>query len=323
MVPLIYVWMNSRLPDYGKRAIEYAKSLNPGREVILLCSEEVGKLEGVISVQIREDLKKKLGFDAPEIYSGELREFWRVTAERLLLLREYTLAHGIKAFFHAEVDNLVFNIAGLEDRLDMVGSGIFSPRDCMDRSFASFIYVNEVDSLSEPFDYFKSPFESRNEMEALGYMAKLSKRFFSLPTESFKENADNWKIVPAGECNGIFDAISIGQYLFGLSPHHRRYGESSNRHRNENCKIDLGNGTFLTDGMNLFVQLQGGEPIYRVFNVHVHSKTIDRAIEFVREASFARIINNGGQWSAATKLERIRYKIAGFKEAMGRHRRFR
>jgi hypothetical protein len=321
MVPLIYVWMNSRLPDYGKRAIEYAKSLNPDREVILLCSEEVGKLEGVISVQIRDELRKKLSFEAPEIYGGQLSDFWRVTAERLLLLREYTLSHGIRAFFHAEIDNLVFNIDGLEDRLNVIGSGIFSPRDCMERSFASFIYVNEVDSLGEPFEYFKSPFEARNEMEALGYMAKLSKKFFSLPTESFTENAENWKIVPARACDGIFDAISIGQYLFGLSPHHRRYGDSTNRHRNENCRIDIENSTFLTDGMNLFLQLQTGKPIYRVFNVHVHSKRIDRAIEFVRQASFARIINNGGQWSAATRLERIRYKIAGFKEALARRRR--
>ena len=55
-------------------------------------------------------------------------------------------------------------------------------------------------------------------MSAFGLYAQKSKNFFSLPTESFKENLRLFNTMHPHYTQGIFDAASIGQYCFGIDP---------------------------------------------------------------------------------------------------------
>jgi len=54
-------------------------------------------------------------------------------------------------------------------------------------------------------------------MQVLGDLARRNDHVISLPTESIL-NSSCIKFVSPNICDGLFDAASLGQYLFGIDP---------------------------------------------------------------------------------------------------------
>lgn len=125
----------------------------------------------------------------------------------------------VSSFFHAELDNIIFSLAGLSARLDQIGRGIFVPRDHYDRAIASLIYINDIDSLLALVNKisFSNVCRFVNDMQVLGDLARRNDHVISLPTESIL-NSSCIKFVSPNICDGLFDAASLGQYLFGIDP---------------------------------------------------------------------------------------------------------
>lgn len=81
-----------------------------------------------IKVFIIENEKNKLHLDLNiiKLFSSD---FLINTSLRFVYL-DYLIKHlKINEFFHAELDNAVFKLDGLEKKLDQFGDGLFVPRD--------------------------------------------------------------------------------------------------------------------------------------------------------------------------------------------------
>ena len=155
------------------------------------------------------------------IASGALNKnnnFWLFTSLRFEVLNYFIKKSNINSFFHAEIDNLLFNFDDLDDKFNQIGHGIFVPRDGKFRAIASFIYCNRPSCLDELLSLYSPPFNPENDMQALGIYANKSKYFFSLPTESYEYTKRIWKVLLPEITNGLFDAAAIGQYCLGIDP---------------------------------------------------------------------------------------------------------
>ena len=280
MTPIIFVWLGKSLPKFSLQSLLFAKKSNPRREVCFCLDNEP-------SVQARAFLEKSgvkllvLGkvknIDASGLDPEKLQfrgDLWVNTSLRFFYLKYLCRLLGLVKFFHAELDNAVFNLDGLDEKLDQCGHGLFVPRDASDRALASLIYCNRAESLSELIGLYSRATPPKHDMDALGmYSREYSNHFFSLSTESYAENREFWRMLEPAFLGGLFDAAAIGQYTLGVDPIHRKGRPSYNGFINENSKINWGGAVFDADGKNLFLSSSAkAADKYRLFNLHIHAK---------------------------------------------------
>ncbi len=215
-----------------------------------------------------------------EITSDLGDNFWTFTSLRFFVLRDYILSHQCTKFYHAELDNVIFQLEELDNRLDSVGKGLFVPRDSEDRAIASLIYCNSIPSMLLLCELYGNH-NIINDMHALGIFAQLyNNYFFSLPTESCKANSSLFDIVSPSICGGLFDAAAVGQYLFGIDPRHNRYRPTKSQFVNENSKVDWKKIKIRIDNNKRILLCDHSESdnsphSENLYNLHLHSKRPD------------------------------------------------
>lgn len=256
MHALIYVWIGSALPDWARVSLGLSKSTS-GVQTILLCSRAIGSVPEVSRQYFLEDFYSPHDFLSAryEHASAQFRDgFWIKVIERFFILEQFVRMYGYTNFFHAELDQLIFNIADLGSKLDEFGFGCFCPRDDINRGIASLIYVNDTGALKAFTDLALTKIKfDFNDMDLLGELLRHSNKFFSLPTEAvFASDKANlpFKCVAQNFTGGIFDAAAIGQFLFGIDRRNcsgRLFNGFENENRGCNLwalkyEIDLQNG---------------------------------------------------------------------------------
>jgi hypothetical protein len=323
MMRLIYVWLGPVLPAWARISLMLSKNTS-GLETVLLCNRSVGDVSEVSTQYYLEDF-----YIPPDVLRGngnDLRVkfrhgFWIKTTERFFVLEQFVKKFSHENIFHAELDNLIFNIADLGEKLDTVGSGLFCPRDAVDRGIASLIYINNQKSLSEFTNLALGRLNyDSNDMDILGCLLNESKNFYSLPTEiSFKSSSPPpWVYVTSETASGIFDAAALGQFLFGIDPRNCN-GLLYNGFENENKGYDLWK-------LNFEIDLQYGKATVRdsgnskeanLYNIHVHSKLFKQFLIDGRIETIIQKINAGEKTRmslniGSNRLARFALRIAGF-----------
>jgi hypothetical protein len=287
---LIFIWIGVNHPCFLFNSIKFAHQQNSNKNIILL-AHKLPKVWLNALNKIGVELIDYEIFDStymqinPEslAYTGE---FWINTSLRFCYLKEVVFRLKIEKFFHAELDNAIFNLDGLDGKLDRCGNGLFVPRDASDRAIASLIYCNRPESLRELTALYSSATPPKHDMDALAmYSRDYPSHFFSLPTESYAKNRGSWRILAPDFLGGLFDAAAIGQYMLGVDPIHRKGRPSYNGFINENSKINWDEVVFDTDGKNLFLGTSGkAADNYRLYNLHIHAKNWK---------AFKSLLNNG------------------------------
>lgn len=293
--PLIYVWIGSKLPAWGLTSLELTRAYSPSRTMILIVDEEpanAAHLDAIdVEVWVRPKVHNENKFE--ELNTQFRGGFWRYTSERFACLTEYARESSTRRFFHAELDNIVFDLTGLSTALDHIGEGIFSPRDNPERAIGSLIYVNRPESVTELVASYQSAHPPANDMIALGRYLNNSKYGYSLPTDAALSAQTNWPYVDVRLCGGIFDAAAIGQYLLGIDPRNQPYRPIRNLFRNENNLIDFRHLVFRADEGGLYVKKINSTHEYRVLNLHVHSKAMKKARALLQSTRLMDRINTG------------------------------
>ena len=291
--PIIFVWIGSELPEWGPITLNFAADNNKDREVILV-TDNGNYGNQILSENITVVRLQALELKASKLNSTSLikGDFWRLTSQRISVLSNYARSKNMQRFFHAELDNAIFALGTLDEVLDKVGTGLFAPQDNEERAIASLVYCNHKESIDELLEMYQGPYNARNDMQALGMYAKISSNFFALPTESFRQNMNRWKIIEPSITGGIFDAASIGQYCLGIYPIHCRYSPSRNRFINENCLINWDETIISTDGEILRLHLRG-EEVIGIYNIHVHSKQLRKIKALLRNERIMRRLSDG------------------------------
>lgn len=275
--PLIYVWIGYELPNWAIDSLRISHQ-SCGLETILLTNSSVKKCKFVSKhIYIEDFYNEILSTDKKFKLINKFRDgFWVRTLERFLVLRCFVIDKNINNFFHAELDNIVFNISDLSKKLDHCGKGFFCPRDSFDRGIASLVYINEQSSLDSFSDICLDKVGGHfNDMTFLGSKLKISDNFFSLPTENIYGSEDDeiWNFIDPVIIGGIFDAASLGQYIFGIDKKNSFF-PAFNGFVNENS------GKYLKD-LNFYINLSGKYCEIKIphvrervnlYNLHVHSK---------------------------------------------------
>jgi hypothetical protein len=297
VAPLVFVWLGNSFPVWGRLALTLSRSFS-GLPIVLLSNRALGNIAESDEQYFIEDFYKKPdAWDArAQTFDPNFRDgFWLKTTERFFVLEQFIRKHAIRSLFHAELDNWVFDLTGLDTRLDCLGHGLFCPRDSLHRGIASVIYINDATALTELNEYAvnNSLFE-KNDMTILGHLLATSNRFFSLSTENAFQNLDliAWDRILPKDSEGIFDAAAIGQFLFGIDP---RNGPALlfNGFENENRGYDLWRLNYRLNEKNRTFTLSSRDErqSLNLFNIHVHSKLFGQLTNHKRLSNILNKIN--------------------------------
>lgn len=268
--PLIFVWLGPTLPPWFEFSLSLTRLFNPSLSIFLV-SDHTHSNHYLSTYSVTLFVYKSSIEDLPIAHSttDNLFRFWQLTSNRLLYLQHFAEHHQISAFFHAELDNIVFDLSNLHHRLSGY-RGLFAPQDSPSRAIGSLIYINNLDSLRDLLECY-SILTVKSDMAALGLFASSSTLFHALPTESSFTSSATWPHLMPDQCDGIFDAASIGQYLFGIPKFHTPYSPSRNLFVNENCLIDLKDLRIISLFPLLIDHPTFPKPL-SLYNLHVHSK---------------------------------------------------
>ena len=288
LAPLIYIWLGTELPKWGFESISFARKNNKERKIILILNKKNNrnldfKLNEIKVNRFYVNLKKINSNITKSSNLNKSNNFWLFTSLRLEVLNYFIKKKKIYNFYHAEIDNLIFNFDELDLKFNQIGHGLFIPRDGLFRAIASFIYCNRVSCLDELLGLYSPPFNPENDMHALGIYANQSKNFFSLPTESYECTKKVWKIINPNITNGLFDAAAIGQYCLGIDPRNNKYKPTFNLFENEYSKVNFDQLEIVSDSFQLFLRVSNNKKFLKLYNIHVHSKNIDKAIALIKK----------------------------------------
>lgn len=278
MVEIIFVYIGDKIPNYAYDSLNHASKYN---SVTLICNSKkisFNKLEGVDVIDLDKFYIKPQFLDSYMADSKKIRNgFWIKTFERLIVLEQYSSFKGIKNYFHAELDNLVFNVNGLANRLDGFEGGIFIPLIDVKHLIPSLIYVKDNLSLKEFIEWvYDSNYQDFNETQLLAlYWKDNPSKIRILPTtiSTNPENRHEQFPLTTRDVNGIFDASIIGHYLLGVDPKNK-IGPILNGYTNPlNYYFNLKEYRFKLGNTGDLYLCQGLNNIY-VYNLHIHSKKI-------------------------------------------------
>jgi len=275
--PLIFVYIGKKIPRYAYHSLNFAVE-NSGLKVVLISdAEPKPKLNKAIEhVRYVSDEEK-----LDDLSSNQFRDgFWIKTTERFYAIQQFVTRTGIEHFFHAELDNLVFDISDVSSKLDKIGNGIFVPRINEEHAIASLIYVNSAEVFNEFCQFSRTFRYSRNDMEILScFLDQNKSSSFSLPSDpvsSTSKKLGSDQVPPSTV--GLFDAAAIGQWYFGTDPRnsyttvHNLFENSRYSGLLQDYKLEHR----LLPSRIIISSKTASFPEMKLNNLHVHSKITRR-----------------------------------------------
>ncbi len=283
--PLIFVYLGEEVPEYAILNLRTVGRAYQG-EVVILTDSQLNPIPGVTVVATEtfynsadfEDFERASQLD-PFFRGG----FWLRATERLFVLRDFVRDSKIQRAFHAELDVMILNLAGLSDSLDEAGTGVFIPRQREGRGVASLIYWNSTAALVSVVRYLKRHAHLGNEMNVLGALLKENPGFVHpLPTEASLRLFGPTSATAANpSLTGLVDAADFGQWLCGYDPrnlHGARLNKFLEGHREPYLSGAKFSWSF--QQRRLWVIDTDGTK-YEIRAVHVHAKNF-RMLTFLR-----------------------------------------
>ena len=275
--PLVFVFIGDTLPDYVTPSLTLTRRFFRGNMVLLTNALETPSVDGVLVEDFSPWYQpepfslfaKKSPLD-PAFRGG----FWLAAAERFFVLSQYMSTTKTPKLFHAELDNIVFNLDGVADRLDETATGIFYPTTKDGVGLGSLVYCNQVDALNKLTDFMSKHTALGSEMQILGQFVKDKPTLaHHLPSETTLSSSN-----PAAVRDGVFDAASMGQWLWGIDPANTVYTTYSKAKHSHSPETLPG----VTFSLNTRRGVLHGHTKtlgrFRIHNLHVHSKVFNRLV---------------------------------------------
>jgi hypothetical protein len=208
--------------------------------------------------------------------------FWALTSARLFYLYEFMQKYDIENVIHLENDVLIYhNINVIDKMLDK--TKIYLPFDTFSRNIASIMFIPSHTIFKTALDKYDF---AKTDMENFSIIQRQTNIIDNLPI--FIEDlagSHEYQFVTKNyqNFNFIFDAAAMGQYLGGVDP--RNIPGNTCGFVNETCIIRYDSYQFIWNVIEdikrpfiLVKHIDGNEGIYPIFNLHIHSKTLEKFI---------------------------------------------
>ena len=276
--PLVWVHIGqAKIPKYLKVSLRNFSKTFPGQRLVLLVESrenlntfEIPNLE-VHQVSVLDDnwstIKSKLQHDL-----HFRSEFWFNSLARFKAIYSFMQQNNVKELIHIESD-VTFLPNFPFEKFHGLGSKLAYPIQGNNQGIAAILFVGSIEILQKFLKYcfdevIKNP--RSTDMTILFKFAQDNEDDVTfLPTIADIENSN----LPAKELfNGAFDAISIGQYFFGIDARNsrgfRKLFRTDSTHWVQPDRFD-----FAWRGSSLFASRGTSE--LEVFSLHIHSKDVE------------------------------------------------
>lgn len=278
-VPLIFVYLGAPLPKYARHSLEIARRQFVGPIFLLTDQSSVVLPKGVFHSQIKDfyDRERFSEFERKSPLDPLFRrKFWLSAVERFFVLEQFTRFLGYRRFFHAELDVMILNLAGVAAACDQEGLGLFAPVENENRAIASVMYFNSPSSLKSLVEFIEEHPEIGNEMKILGhFMFQNRNTAFALQGDRIFDSKWPYGLSFVGGKHPLIDSSGFGQWLLGQDPRNL-IGTSWNLHK--------GAMEFPIEGLHFSSNLRGqhlsvgdNKQSFRTIGaLHIHSKAFRR-----------------------------------------------
>jgi len=286
---LYFVFLGKKLPKYVVPSLDLAVKHSGMR--ISLIGDEVLKDSfthspiNFISTGTFYDNTEFLQTSKNLLNNHSYRDgFWLKTLERFFVIEQFMMHQNIYSLLHAELDQLLFGINDLDERLkNLKDDGFYVPLHNKEEAIASLIYIRNPAVLSSLLKYARSAV-FQNEMRLISNWGNENPQMvFGFPTLASELNMNDKlreiKIIQSKTLDGIFDAAQLGQWVAGIDPKNVQISKKPNSRfvdvgNSSNLKLEqLNDLSFLfeEESNKLFVRYLNQTPT-RIYNLHIHAK---------------------------------------------------
>jgi hypothetical protein len=309
---LLFVYVGKTVPKYAQASLSLARDTS-GIPIRLISGESNRKYatRAGVSFSPLEEFYSPAEFEGARANILSNSKFrgglWVKSLERFFILYQFAQKHSMSRVFHAELDQVLFNLDVLKSSLDSLPQvGLFVPFHSEQAAVASVFYCNSLNSLKSLLDYasFGPPF--LNEMVLISEWARLnSSECHRLPTlaNELKKPWDSglqpMDLIPSAEIHGIVDAAQLGQWIGGIDPRNVDF-----RSKPVTKFVDAPSPTLLSreelksieihyeeGSKNLYCKL--GKNRIRVYNLHLHSKVHRHLVS--NQGNLMKLINESNE----------------------------
>lgn len=288
-----FVYLGTSMPRYVHSSLELAVR-HSGMNVVIILNESLKK-------QIRNpavELVSVEDFYDPELFNFASRRvvfehnfrngFWLKSMERIFVLEQYMRETNRTSILHAELDQCLFRLDDLVERLEKSGKkGFFVPFHTPNAAVASVIFCNKIDAMQSIINFALRDTFFLNEMTLIANAATAqNSEIIAMPTyateiinRDYIEPLQIQKI-ESSAIGGFLDAAQLGQWVGGLDPrnvgikHIPRNKFVDIEQKGLLSRSDLQKIHFIFDSANshLFLKDESNQ-LKRLYNLHLHSKS--------------------------------------------------
>ena len=289
---LVFVYLGNKLPKYAVSSLKIASSTS-GMNVCIIGNRSIEKSVAGLPVAFVpiEDFYDATDFLMASSHVWADHHFrgglWLKSLERLFVLFQYMVFTGKTSLMHAELDQLIFQIAGLCSALDELNyKGLFIPFHDEVSAVASVLYINDLDAFRSLLEFAVSDVFYPNEMFLISKWAhRHPDKIFELPTVASQVQNRLDSIVPGSklltinQTQGLVDAAQIGQWVAGIDPKNvsisaipvNKFVDRPKRYLLD--EKELQSITFRLDSSHeLFLSTKKYSGVAKLYNLHIHSK---------------------------------------------------
>lgn len=290
-----FVYLGPRLPRYVRKNLEYFRKTFPSQQFCIVVDDINLKKElnlrninsFLISEKEKALLERRKNFLTHDLHFRN--GFWLNTLNRLFALQILVERNNLRKVIHIESDVLCLPNFPF-DKFNELDIPLAYPLESPDLGIASTLFIRDSEAINHLCEYginvlMENP--KLTDMKLLGRYAELFRnRVKLLPTFS-SFNQLNPRFMDFERCEeiiesekyfqGVFDSVSIGQFLLGIDPRNNRgvlkqYSEDSN-HLLKVTQLRL-----VPKEDNITIQNIDGS-VDHLYTLHIHSKNL-RAFNF-------------------------------------------
>jgi len=287
---ITFVFLGSQLPRYAECSLSLARRWS-GVDVVLVGNHEIqrnSRLSVSTFVPLEDfydDSKFAIAREKVTLPHGFRSGFWLKTLERFFVLAQYMQVANRKHLLHAELDQLLFRMDVLTDRLlSLEDKGLFVPFHDESRGVASILFCNDIQWLNALTDFACATDPFPNEMMLLANYGRESSHIHALPTlqptagREFNTPPIQVNRIHRDHIGGVADALQLGMWITGMDPRNIPFYSTPRNHFVELDpsllrEDDLRPVKFHWDSDSGFLTANS-ESLHeeRIYNIHAHSK---------------------------------------------------